>query len=164
MIKKPHFILVFLNLIFLGILYGDLLTNSFSIPEEIEEIYVTRKNYGSTSSRSSRYEIHNFLYCKSGNKYEIGIVPELDIKRGEKVEILETKFLKKVKSFEFKENGNTKKVNVSFLLDPYILVFSILTFLFTIWYVYKNHALIEFALNIFSLLNYALTFVYLYYF
>lgn len=164
MIKKPHYILVFLNLIFLGVLYGDLLTNSPSIPEEIEVIFATRKNYGSTSSGSSRFEIHNFLYCKSGNKYEIGIVPEIDIKRGEKVEVVKTKFLNKVKSLEFKENGNTKKINLSFLLDPYILVFSILTFLFTIWYVYKNHVLIEFGLNMFSLLNYALTFVYLYYF
>ena len=73
-------------------------------------------------------------------------------------------FLNKVKLFEFKENGNIKKVNLSFLLDSYVLVFSILTLLVTICYVYKNHPLTEFALSVFSVLNFALTFIYLNYF
>ena len=95
-----------------------------------------------------------------GKKYKIGIVPQINIQRGEIIKITETKILNKVKLFEFKENGNIKKVNLSFLLDSYVLVFSILTLFVTICYVYKNHPLTEFALSVFSVLNFALTFIY----
>ena len=162
--KKPHYILVFLNLIFLGLLYGDLITNSNPISEELEKFYIVKNQYGTTSTGGSRYEIHNYLSCKSGKKYKIGIVPQVNIQKGEIVKITETKILNKVKLFEFKENGNIKKVNLSFLLDSYVLVFSILTLLVTICYVYKNHPLTEFALSVFSVLNFALTFIYLNYF
>ena len=37
--KKPHYILVFLNLIFLSLLYGDLITNSNPISEELEKFF-----------------------------------------------------------------------------------------------------------------------------
>ena len=153
-----------LKSIFLGLLYGDLITNSNAISEELEKFYIVKNQYGTTSTGGSRYEIHNYLSCKSGKKYKIGIVPQVNIQKGEIVKITETKFLNKVKLFEFKENGNIKKVNLSFLLDSYILVFSILTLLVTICYVYKNHPLTEFALSVFSVLNFALTFIYLNYF
>ena len=64
--KKPHYILVFLNLIFLGLLYGDLITNSNPISEELEKFYIVKNQYGTTSTGGSRYEIHNYLSCKSG--------------------------------------------------------------------------------------------------
>ena len=163
MLKNPHYILVALNMFIVVLLYGDLITNSFSIPEEFDQFYESREKYGRTSSGKSRYELHNYLKCKSGNIYEIGIIPDLEIQSGKEIEISQTKFLDKVKSFQFNENGIIKKVNLSVLMDPYILVFLNLMLLITVIYIAKKHALIEYGLFVFSGVTYSLAFVYLYY-
>lgn len=163
MLKNPHIILVCFNLIIISALYGDLLTNSFSIPEEFEQFYESKKTYGRNTTGQSRYELHNYLECKSGNVYEIGIIPEVKIRTGTEIQINETKFLNKVKSFRFRENNSLQEINLSVLLDLYLLIFSILTIIISIVYIFRKHALIEYVLNIFSVALYSLTFVYLYY-
>ena len=139
------------------------MTETFPIPEEINQFYESKEKYGKTASGQSKYELHNYLECKSGNKYEIGIVPEIEIETGKAIEINETKFLHKIKSIEYKENGVRQKLNLSVLLDPYVLFYIILTLGITVVHIFKKHALIEYGLCIFSGVMYALTFVYLYY-
>jgi ribosomal protein S17 len=163
MLKNPHKILVFLNIIIITILYGDLLTNNYPFPEELDEFYKTEQKYGQSLSGLKRYEIHNYIYCKSGNKYKIGIIPDTEIKSGQSITITETKYLGKVKTIEYQEAGIKNNIHVSFLLDPYICVFAFLTLIITVVNIFRTHALYEFALTIFSVLIYMVCFVYLYY-
>jgi len=157
MLKNPHKILIILNLLIIALLYGDLVTNSYAIPEQIDQIYSTKQGSG------KRYEIHNYLKCVSGNKYEIGIVPDIQLDYGKSIVVIQTDILSKTKSIKFEQGKIAKNIYVSFLLDPYICVFVFLTLIFSLINIFYTHALGEFVLCIFSVFIYIISIIYLCY-
>jgi len=164
-LKNPFKILIIINTLTRLLLYGDLFTSSFSIPEIFHGFSEAKYKYSRTKSGNQLFEINKFLYAQSGNRYHIGIIPKLSPEIGQPIEIQITTFLGKVKSISFKSNGKDNiTLSLSFLLDYYVIAILILTVVITIASAFYNHALLDYGLMIFSGVTCAIAAAYIFYF
>ena len=160
-IKNQSFsFLIKANLIFILILYTDLLIPSISDKtERFKSFYNSvdsSPGWKSGSSKSIKY----LLECESGNVYYLGKFPkesELFVK-GIKMSVEKTLFLKKVRALKIED----KKCYVSFLLEDIVEYIFIFCFVFNLLNVFFENKILEFMLPLATLPIYFIGLIYLF--